>query len=281
MLKLRPASLLVACLLAVASTVNGQVKVQDKYEPFEPIIIGCVCDPVPLSELDIEWELDDKCKYETLDEGKRLHVWAPPGTHKASVRLTVFKFKEVQVFMPDPEAPADFTKAKLVTLKIPDGRVINKFSATFIVSGQAPQPPPVVVVPPIFPPEVPPVPTPVPPVPTPSGKRDLILIRESRLSSEKTAAIVRQLRDERNQSAKYLKDKGHSLLILDVDSLDEDDKPSKAVEAWRPVFKDMQLPVLVVTSKDATGATVLVGKTTLGPEASGEDVITILKSFGG
>lgn len=94
---------------------------------------------------------------------------------------------------------------------------------------------------------VPPNPTPVPPTPpdpTPAGPRGITIIRES---ADKTPAMARLETALRSgQQAQYLASKSHKLLILDDDSESGDGKPSPAVEAWRPIFSGMTLPVLII-----------------------------------
>jgi hypothetical protein len=75
-------------------------------------------------------------------------------------------------------------------------------------------------------------------------------------------------------AAKYLKEKGHSLFILDDDSVDESGKPSPVLEKWRPVFKDIVLPALIVSNKDA------VLKVMPCP-ANPDDVLLEIKKTGG
>lgn len=123
----------------------------------------------------------------------------------------------------------------------------------------------------------PPVPPPVPP-PTPvvDGKRALLLVRESADSTPAVGILITSLRNPPHSD--YLKSKGHTLHILDDDSVDADGKPSPLIEAWRPHFAGKTLPVLFVIDA-ATNK--LVYSQELPAATKADDVMKVLKDKGG
>lgn len=156
-----------------------------------------------------------------------------------------------------------------------DGENVSIDTHTVTIGGPLPPTP----VPPTPIPPGPTPPTPVPPGPTPpvvEGKRALLIIRESADATPAMARLITALRNPPHSV--YLKDKGHTLSILDDDSVDKDGRPTPAVEAWRAQFKDLPLPVLFVI--DAAQGN-HIHKQSLAPTATAGDVIEVLKKFGG
>lgn len=130
---------------------------------------------------------------------------------------------------------------------------------------------------PVPPTPVPPDPTPpTPPTPVVEGKRALLIIRESADSTPAVARMITNLRNPPNSD--YLKSKGHTLAVLDDDSVDADGKPSAIVEAWRPQFAGMTLPVLFVIDPNGNK---LVAKQSISATATADEVMKILKANGG
>lgn len=128
---------------------------------------------------------------------------------------------------------------------------------------------------------VPPVPTPPPgpdppPVPVVEGKRSILIVRETADATPDVARMITALRTPPH--ADYLKSKGHTLAILDDDSVDENGNPSPLVEAWRPHFAGMTLPVVFVI--DPAGGK-LIHKQSIPSTATADDVMQILKGNGG
>lgn len=134
-------------------------------------------------------------------------------------------------------------------------------------------PTPVPPQPPV-PPPVPPMP--VPPVPTPAGSRALLILRETAETTPQLARLVTGLRS--GPSAEYLKSKSHTLDILDDDSVGSDGKPSKIVEGWRPHFKDLTLPALLIYDPKTK---VVVFKQSLPVTETAESVVATLRAHGG
>ena len=75
------------------------------------------------------------------------------------------------------------------------------------------------------------------------GPRTVLIVRESAATTPVLARTLTALRD--GASAAYLKEKGHSLLILDKDSIGPDGSPATVVEKWKPFN---QLPELLIIS---------------------------------
>jgi hypothetical protein len=132
-------------------------------------------------------------------------------------------------------------------------------------------PAPVVVVPPGPGPE-----PPAPPGPVESGKRLVVLIRET---ADDTPAVGQMLVGLRSgPSAAYLSSKSHTLDMLDIHSVGPDGKPASLIEMFRPEIAGMTLPVLVVA--DAVTRK-LISKQTLPPTATAADVVEAVKKAGG
>lgn len=149
------------------------------------------------------------------------------------------------------------------------GAKLSEFGSSLVIVGTSPPGPGPL-------PPLPPTP-PVPPDPTPAGPRIVLLIRETADTTPALAALINQLRT--GPPSQYLKSKGHNLLILDDDSLGGDGKPSVLVEQWRPHFKDLNLPAVLVIRKASDGSIQVVSKETLPPTA--DAVIDLVKKSGG
>lgn len=67
------------------------LQLEDTYEPFDPIIIGCNCSVPKGGAIDCQWEFTPEVKYEAVGDPKGciVHVWAKPGKYKVSVMIVV------------------------------------------------------------------------------------------------------------------------------------------------------------------------------------------------
>lgn len=150
-----------------------------------------------------------------------------------------------------------------------EAKKITRALLTVTITGVGPTPVPPTPVPP----------EPTPPIPTPpvvEGKRALLIIRES---ADSTPALARTITALRNPPhSDYLKSHGHTLAVLDDDSVDADGKPSAIVEAWRPQFVGMTLPVIFVIDPNGNK---LVGKQSFPANATADDLMKIVKANGG
>lgn len=115
---------------------------------------------------------------------------------------------------------------------------------------------------------VPPAPTPTPD-PTPAGSRMVMLIHETADKSPQWAITINQLRT--GSPAKYLADKGHTLFILDDDSLAGDVK-------WSDLLRGLPLPVVIV-SDPKTKKVIYQGS--IPNTITADGLLNIIKAHGG
>jgi len=88
-----------------------------------------------------------------------------------------------------------------------------------------------------------PNPPPGPPPPTPSGRRQIVIVRESAEATPSQSRVIVALRD--GPTAKSLRDRGHKLFVVDKDQSPE----------WMSIVTGIALPALVIT--DESGKQVL------------------------
>lgn len=150
------------------------------------------------------------------------------------------------------------------------GDVASDIAITWVhVVGTVPTPPvvpPVVVVPPG--PEVPPVP------PVVAGPRQVLILRESANDTPAMGRLINSL--QAGKGREYLKSKGHSGFVLDVDAKGPDGQVPANVAAWKAALNTV-LPVLAIL--DEKGG--VIYKTTLTDDATADNVLDILKGHGG
>lgn len=130
----------------------------------------------------------------------------------------------------------------------------------------------------------PPTPTPTPdPEPKPDppqppvvqGKRLAVIVRETGDQSPALARTVVALRA--GKQAAYLKEKGHTLKLLDDDSKTEDGLTDPDLALVEPEIRGKPLPVLVVLTEDGRA----LGTTSLPAEFSADSVVEFIKKHGG
>lgn len=169
--------------------------------------------------------------------------------------------------------PGTFRITAVSTKTVSGKARLSPFVSCLVVVGSpGPGPIPPRPTPPIIPPE--PDPIPVPPDPTPAGPRTVIILRES---AEDTTALARLITNlQAGPGRDYLKSKGHACFVLDDDATDASDRPSPLVEGWK---KALNLPFPVVAILDSK-ANVLY-KQTLGKDSTAEEVLALLKKWGG
>ena len=146
-----------------------------------------------------------------------------------------------------------------------DKRLVeSKFESVSFAVGDVPQP-------------IPPKPPDPPPGPLP-GKRAILLIEESSERTPEMANLLVSLRT--GQAAKYFSSKGHSLVVLDKDSVGPDKLPSQVIKAWEPYFRDLKLPALIITDYDRTVPPIYRGS--VNPLVDGPDaIVNLVKKAGG
>jgi hypothetical protein len=134
-------SFLPLVFLLLTSPLLAQLSVPKEVEPYEPIIVAASITPAPNQETQIAWRTSDKVKFETLNNGTTLHVWAPPGNHTVEATVATQTYREITVLIPDPNNPTDLTKAKTEKVKIALSFTINRYVGAFTVKGAVPVPP--------------------------------------------------------------------------------------------------------------------------------------------
>lgn len=148
-----------------------------------------------------------------------------------------------------------------------DGKVALTFidlEGEFTVGEQPPTPPG----------PTPPTPPPTPTPPVVEGKRTVVIVHES---ADQTPAQSRLFNTLRNgTAASYIVSKGHTLLILDDDSVDQLNRPYKIVTDL--VTLGDPLPLVGILDSN-TGA--LLHHRPLTPAANAEGILAVLKEHGG
>lgn len=109
-----------------------------------------------------------------------------------------------------------------------------------------------------------------------SGPLKLVMIHETADDGPDFARMEVAIRN--GDPAAYLASKHHELVILDQDSKTPDNRPSPVVEALRPQFSAMKLPVLFGLDA-ASGRQTF--KAAVPPDSSAADVLAIIKAHGG
>lgn len=133
----------IVCSLAMLSPAFAQITAPKEVEPFDPIIVTCELKDSPTTDIQVTWRASsEKVKFETLNEGGLLHVWAPPGDHWLEATIATQTFREMLVLVPDPANPTDLSKAKAEKVKIALSFTINRHTANFKVKGNLPTPGP-------------------------------------------------------------------------------------------------------------------------------------------
>ena len=103
-----------------------------------------------------------------------------------------------------------------------------------------------------------------------------MIVRETADVTTPQSALLVKLRT--GTAGSYLKTKGHTLSILDDDSVNEHGQPSKVVEAWRPHFAGMTLPALFIIDAQTRQ---LLHKESIAPTATADNIIERVREHGG
>jgi hypothetical protein len=125
-----------------------------------------------------------------------------------------------------------------------------------------------------------PLPEPLVPV-NPSGTKVAVILHDSREQTPEFAALKADLQTT-SPASDYIASKGHRMLVLPIDSTDNDNKPLVTVERLKALINGKALPVLFVGPKDADGkiGTPQVVES-LPNTAVANDVVTLIKKAGG
>lgn len=88
---------ILTALLLLASPALGQIKVDPRYEPFQPIVVEYQPKEIPPdAKLKIDWVLPAGCN--TISIGPfAFHAWAPPGTYELAIFGVWAQTKEIDV----------------------------------------------------------------------------------------------------------------------------------------------------------------------------------------
>ena len=227
--------------------VDDIINVQASYEAFEPIIVSCICDPAPSTDLRLFWSFSPKIK---VKEGKNneQHIWAPEGDHAIELTIVQQSYSQLTVIVPDPSAPTDQTKYKTQTIKIAGELTINHYKKGFRV-GKAPQPPP---------------------DPTPAGPRTVTILHETGVMTPEWADQIKLLHNKI--------DSKHNLLILDVDSKGSDGKLLPQIQDYKRFFQTATPTYPAVLIIDTATRKVLNTKENI---STADEVLSFLKAYGG
>jgi len=140
----------------------------------------------------------------------------------------------------------------------PDEQVIATYTIVVVGIPKPPEPP--------TPPE-PPIPPPVVP-----GKKTILFFRESNNSTPEVAHLITSLRI--GDFAKYIKEKNHTLLVLDP--VDENGQTPPGIEQWKEYIGTLPYMIMVDTS-GTSNKIVWKGEV---PKTS-QEVLDLLKKNGG
>lgn len=145
----------------MSSSLLAQLNIPDRVSPFRPIVAGCSCIVPPNGAIDIMWRYDSTVFALPVNGDKELHIWTIPGNHWIELTALIKTYRDLKVFVPDPNFPTDPTKAKLETIKVLEKFDIQRYQKDFVAEGIPPPGP--------GPDPPPPGPDPPPPGPGPGG----------------------------------------------------------------------------------------------------------------
>lgn len=165
-------------------------------------------------------------------------------------------------------------KYQLMLLTSLDNGTLEQATAVTIRGSINPVPPGPVV------PPGPPQP-PAPPAPV-SGPRNVLVVYESARQTPAMNIFFNQFRN--GTYNQYVKDHKHIVDFLDDNMVDRNNKPAPSVEAWRPFYKDLGLPAVVIV--DPTTRTVITKESLKGPDGNiipnaANKLLELLKASGG
>lgn len=129
-------------MFGLASPANAQIVAPEESKLGEPIVASIESDAPEGAKVVYDWRSGAGVSFLPVDEGRSLHVWAKPGTHRLECTVATQVIRKIVVFVPDPEFPTDVTKAKLQTLEIAESLDVKRHEATFKVEGGTPEPEP-------------------------------------------------------------------------------------------------------------------------------------------
>lgn len=213
----------------------GQIQIPAEVAIYQPIIATCPA----AAGAQVLWESSAQVHYEVGEEGRRLFVWAPPGEHEL----------RCDVFTVDWEAKR-FS--------------VERHRAKFKVVGGSPTP---------VPPTPPPDPVVPPPTPTPVGKLTAVIVRESEEDTPVLGGVFVALRT--GEPAKWLRERGHTLVIIDDDTTDAQGNPIPLVQT----FKSLGIAMPALFLLDSTNQ--VIHKSTLSATTTADGILQVIRDTGG
>lgn len=193
----------IIAVLFSASAASAQVMppdpitVPESTPAFKPIVARFIGERDAQTEYVASWSTDAESSFRAVltSHVAELDIWSPPGDHWVKLNLVVQRFEDQQVFVPDPQAPTDPTKAKPATIRILKSTEVKEWTKAFRVTD--PRPPPI---------PVPPIPQPIPPQPTPPepqpspGKLSVLIMEDTSQrtklpASQQAALFSKNVRD--------------------------------------------------------------------------------------
>lgn len=228
------------------------------YKLGEKITIEFRGDPLEGAVSTFDWTLPKAfVEVDKFDGDRRLVPYTTaPGNFPIALTVT----SSLTVLTPDPADPTNPAKFKTRVLSFK-----NQYAGTLVVTGSAPVPPK----------PVPPGPDP-PPTPVVEGRRVVVILHESGEPTAEFGRMKLALRKQGGEHAKYLAAKGHSLLILDKETPDENGQPLAIVTQLNAI--NVPLPALFIINAD-TGD--LLHSQPLTAQANAAGVMQVLREHGG
>lgn len=125
-------------MVGLAAPAHAQIIAPAESKLGEPIVASVQGDAPEGAKVVYDWRSGAGVSFLPVDEGRSLHVWAKPGTHRLECTVATQVIRKIVVFVPDPAFPTDVTKAKLQTLEIAESLDVKRHEATFKVEGGSP-----------------------------------------------------------------------------------------------------------------------------------------------
>jgi hypothetical protein len=103
-----------------------------------------------------------------------------------------------------------------------------------------------------------------------------VIVHESSAATPESSVMFVRLRS--GETAKTLKDLGHTLTIVDQHAVDQDGKEAAVITLAKPHIGTLPLPVLLNFQDDTKR---LISKQSLDPKATDADVLAAIRKAGG
>lgn len=218
-------------------------------------------DPGQSIETETSFVAPDGATWDKYDcaAGREFLITGTPG--KYAVVVTVRLYETITIFVRNPEFPDDITKGKLVDRRFRVDGGDQKYTVEFAIVGAAPPTPPT--------PPTPPEPDVV------AGERDVYLVHDERLDDVDWQILANGLRS--GEPAKYLADKKHTLLIVDVNDTDRNGAKLWPLAKFSSLIDPSKRSLIIVDRKTQQVA----GSAFLTPKTTAANVVDAIKKAGG